>query len=122
MMSHLHELVDARLFSVHPDTLQVRAFVPYNVLIPYNGQEATVPDNMNREALRHDYDTCCTENMGAEMPMLECIPAQRSMTPFSPKTDLPAAPTWGFDSSTNLDPAKRSRPSEPDQPRNQNIN
>ncbi|KAI8659046.1 HNHc domain-containing protein [Fusarium sp. Ph1] len=37
LFSHLHELFDARLFSIHPDTLRIRVFMPYYVLLDYHG-------------------------------------------------------------------------------------
>lgn len=71
LLSHLHELFDARLFSIHPDTFQVRAFVPYDVVCEYHGRKARLPVGVDRAALRHHYEMCCIENMGAKMPLME---------------------------------------------------
>ncbi|KPM34371.1 hypothetical protein AK830_g12205 [Neonectria ditissima] len=108
LMSHLHELFDARLISIHPDTLRIRVFVPYNVLTVYNGQEACVPDNVDREVLRHHYEMCCIENMGAEMPLVESVPVRLATsgktTPLTPRSDMPATPSSGMDVPPNPDP------------------
>jgi hypothetical protein len=74
LLSHLHELFDARLFSIHPDTLRVRAFLPYDVICDYHGREAMLPVKVNRNVLRHHYDMCCIENMAANMPLIELPP------------------------------------------------
>ncbi|KAM0247354.1 hypothetical protein ACHAQJ_009889 [Trichoderma viride] len=71
LLSHLHELFDSRLFSIHPDTLQVRAFVPYDVICDYHGRTARLPSNVDRNALRYHYDMCCIENMAAAMPLID---------------------------------------------------
>ncbi|KAM0415852.1 hypothetical protein ACHAPT_013163 [Fusarium lateritium] len=78
LMSHLHQLFDARLFSIHPETLRIRAFVSYNVILPYHGQEARLPDDggVDLEALRHHYEMSSIENMAAEMPLVELIPTK----------------------------------------------
>ncbi|KAH6949459.1 hypothetical protein DER45DRAFT_620031 [Fusarium avenaceum] len=39
MLSHPHELFDARLFSIHPKTHQIRAFVPYDGITEYHGKK-----------------------------------------------------------------------------------
>ncbi|KAI0549006.1 hypothetical protein F4679DRAFT_596165 [Xylaria curta] len=59
----LHELFDARLFSIHPKTFVIRVFVPYDILTGFNGKEATLPRGIDTEALRHHYEICCIENM-----------------------------------------------------------
>lgn len=68
MGSHLHELFDARLFSIHADTLRIRAFMPYDILLDYRGRAAQVPVNVDCGALRHHYEMCCIGNMGAKVP------------------------------------------------------
>ncbi|QUC19071.1 uncharacterized protein UV8b_03312 [Ustilaginoidea virens] len=70
----LHELFDLRLFSIHPDTLRVRIFVPYDMLEEYHGRPAQLPPNVDRKALRHHYEMCCIENMAAAMPLEEHLP------------------------------------------------
>ncbi|TWU70678.1 hypothetical protein ED733_001774 [Metarhizium rileyi] len=70
----LHELFDLRLFSIHPDTLRVRIFVPFDILEEYHGRTAQLPPNVDRRALRHHYEMCCIENMAAEMPLREQMP------------------------------------------------
>ncbi|OBS16238.1 hypothetical protein FPOA_13042 [Fusarium poae] len=114
LMSHLHEAFDARLFSIHPETLRIRAFVPYDVIMDYHGTEARVPLDVDRHALRHHYDMCCIENMVAKMPPedLIAVPSasqtgtsgastslSRNDFPFTPRPDGPSSG----------DPAKRSR-------------
>ncbi|KAF4950358.1 hypothetical protein FSARC_13222 [Fusarium sarcochroum] len=124
LMSHLHEAFDSRLVSINPETRRIRAFVPYNILTPYNGQEAILPDNVDVEALRHHYDMCCVENMGAEMPMVESVPTRLATSgtasPFSARTDLPATPDLGTEAPTRHDPVKRPRSSQHDQPQSGN--
>lgn len=79
LLSHLHELFDARLFSIHPKTLRIRVFVPYDVILPYHGQTAKVPRTIDRVALRHHYEMCCIENMAAKMPFVEQVPTFESL-------------------------------------------
>ncbi|KAJ4246863.1 hypothetical protein NW762_013415 [Fusarium torreyae] len=127
LMKHLHDFFDARLFSIHPRTLRIRVFVPYNALTRFNGQKAAVPTSVDRKALRHHYEMSCIENMAAERPNLDVIsPATSRMatsgtaTPFSAKTDLPVTPSSTGDGGIGRmgDPAKRWRPSSPPPPRN----
>ncbi|KAM3504911.1 hypothetical protein MY10362_003287 [Beauveria mimosiformis] len=67
LFSHLHEMFDQRLFSIHPETLQIRVFMPYDILLAYHGVEAKVQPQVAKAALRHHYDMCCIENMAAQM-------------------------------------------------------
>lgn len=67
----LHELFDARLFSIHPTTFQVRTFVPFDILIQYHGNKAFIHPETDINALRHHYEMCCIENMAAEKPQVE---------------------------------------------------
>jgi hypothetical protein len=73
LMSHLREAFELRLVSIHPETLRIRAFVPYDAVTQYDGQKGIVPDNVYRGALRHHYDMCCIENMAALMPIIEQV-------------------------------------------------
>ncbi|KAM0417403.1 hypothetical protein ACHAPT_012638 [Fusarium lateritium] len=113
---HLHDLFDARLFSIHPDTHRIRAFVPYDVVTEFHGRKAFLPPVVDREALRHHWDMCCIENMAALAPYPDIMPLDTSGvatsgtgTPFSARTDLPITPKPGDDVSTG-DPSKKSRP------------
>ncbi|KAF5547491.1 hypothetical protein FNAPI_8520 [Fusarium napiforme] len=122
LMKHLHDFFDARLFSIHPRTLRIRVFVPYNALTRFNGQRASVPNTIDRKALRHHYEMSCIENMAAERPILDVISPTASRmtsgmaTPLTTKTDLPATPTSEDLSNGRAgDPTKRSRPNYPDQ-------
>lgn len=65
LMSHLREAFELRLASIHPETLRIRAFVPYNAIAQYDGQNGFVPDTVNRGALKHHYEVCYVENMAA---------------------------------------------------------
>lgn len=85
LLSHLHELFDARLFSIHPDTLQIRAFVPYDVICDYHGRTAALGAYVDRNALRHHYEMCCIENMAAEMPLRDQVFASET-EPATPST------------------------------------
>ncbi|KAI0433447.1 hypothetical protein F5Y09DRAFT_73915 [Xylaria sp. FL1042] len=127
LMKHLHEFFDARLFSIHPRTLRVRVFVPYDALTRFNGQRASVPPTIDRKALRHHYEMCCIENMAAERPSLDVtspgisgIATSGTGTPFDTRHDLPATPSSrSMQTETVIsrtgDPSKRSRPTPSDQ-------
>ncbi|KAI0877484.1 hypothetical protein GGS24DRAFT_487861 [Hypoxylon argillaceum] len=102
LMKHLHEFFDARLFSIHPRTLRVRAFVPYDVLTEFNGRKASIPTTVDRKALRHHYEMCCIENMAAQRPNLNvALPSISRIgtsvigSPFSARTNLSATPSSG---------------------------
>lgn len=127
LLSHLHELFDARLFSIHPDTLRVRAFVPFDVLLDYHGRIAQVSADVDRAALRHHYDMCCIENMAAKEPILEAPPIRSGgASPFAARADAPSLgsarphdvprhPREPRDSQQATgDPSKRSRPEQDD--------
>ncbi|KAI0117670.1 hypothetical protein GGR51DRAFT_573479 [Nemania sp. FL0031] len=70
----LHECFNTRLFSIHPHTLRVRVFVPYDVLTPFNGKKASVPSSTDWRALQHHYEMCCIENMAAKRPAALTVP------------------------------------------------
>ncbi|KAI1171941.1 hypothetical protein F4777DRAFT_563608 [Nemania sp. FL0916] len=65
LMRHLRHFFDARLFSIHPKTLRIRVFVPYDALLRFNGQIASVSQQVDRRALRQHYEMSCIENMAA---------------------------------------------------------
>lgn len=133
LLSHLHELFDARLFSIHPKTLRIRVFMPYDVLLGYHGAIAKVPRSVDRAALRHHYEMCCIENMAAKMAYLEPKPWPESVatsgkdTPLDIRTKLAKFPSPSVlesppqsrnpDSqagqSTSGDPSKRARDTQP---------
>lgn len=76
LASHIHQLFDARLVSIHPRTLRIRAFVPYDLITPYHGRVAaldrkSMPD---RNALEHHWDMCCIENMAAMSKIVPALP------------------------------------------------
>ncbi|KAI0855801.1 hypothetical protein F4860DRAFT_529903 [Xylaria cubensis] len=64
----LHELFDARCFSIHPETFRVRVFVPSNTLVKFHNKEAKVHAETDLRALRHHYEMCCVENMKCARP------------------------------------------------------
>ncbi|KAF5227548.1 hypothetical protein FANTH_14741 [Fusarium anthophilum] len=115
LLSHLHEAFDSRLFSIHPDTLVIRAFVPYDIFIDYHGTTARVPPDVDRNALRYHYNMCCIENMAAKMPFEDLIlPPYKSQaatsgtnTPLSLRGDFPVTPRP--DGPSSGDPTKRSQ-------------
>ncbi|KLP22620.1 uncharacterized protein LW94_12746 [Fusarium fujikuroi] len=105
-MSHIHEFFDARLFSIHPETLRIRAFVPYDAILDYHGRIANVPQDVDRAALAHHYEMFCIESMAANMPLPELTTlTSGTNSPFTARSDLPATP--GPD--TSGDPSKRTR-------------
>ncbi|KAJ6789250.1 hypothetical protein PWT90_10399 [Aphanocladium album] len=134
LMRHLHLLFDCRLFAIHPVTLRIRAFVPYQAVTRYHGQKAQVPSIVDRKALRHHYDLCCIENMAALRPMQElppsattsgrCSPAASAIMPGAGGTmpmsgltspSLPMTPpTQAMASLPSGDPSKRPRPDNSD--------
>ncbi|KAM3433127.1 hypothetical protein MY4824_006182 [Beauveria thailandica] len=128
LMKHLHDFFDARLFSINPETLRVRVFVPFDAIKMYHGRKVKVTDNVDRHALRHHYEMCCIENMAAKQPNLEITSSGASRmstsgvntgimsdigTPFSGRTDFPMTPSSGHISTQNShpmgDPCKNSR-------------
>lgn len=123
LMKHIHDFFDARLVSIHPETLLIRVFVPYEDLEPYHGRKARLSDMVHHLALRHHYDMCCIENMAARRPSADVTSptaSQRSAsgaslvstgasTPFSGRTGLPATPGSGHTSTLAGDPSKRRR-------------
>ncbi|EGY16732.1 uncharacterized protein VDAG_07896 [Verticillium dahliae VdLs.17] len=126
MMKHLHEFFDARLFSIHPDTLRVRVYVPYDDLMEFNGRTASVPASIDRKALRHHCEMCCIENMAAERPISHVASPSTSRlgtsgtgTPLRARTELPATPGSRTAPSETIggktgDPSKRPRSTYPD--------
>ncbi|KAF2967492.1 hypothetical protein GQX73_g6123 [Xylaria multiplex] len=74
----LHELFDARLFSIHPKTFVIRVFVPYDVLTGFNGKKAILSSDIDTEALRHHYEMCCIENMAAKAEPNDLITVENS--------------------------------------------
>lgn len=119
LLSHLHDLFDARLFSIHPDSHIIRAFVPYDVITEFHGKKAILPRDIDPHALQHHYDMCCIENMAAQFPFIDTssfdgsrmTSGTRSAT--STKTDLPMTPGPG-DPSLTGDPSKRWQPAHQD--------
>ncbi|KAJ4248141.1 hypothetical protein NW762_012911 [Fusarium torreyae] len=71
-------------------------------------------------ALRHYYEMCCIENMGAGMPMVEFVSTRLATSgtasAFSARTDIPATPSSCTEPSTRHHPVKRPRSSQSDQP------
>ncbi|KPM43715.1 hypothetical protein AK830_g2822 [Neonectria ditissima] len=97
LLSHLHELFDARLFSIHPDTLRIHVFAPYDIISDYHGSIARLPLSVDRRALRHYYEICYIKNMAAEIPLAEQQPASEAGTrpvvsgtisPFDPESNI----------------------------------
>lgn len=101
LFSHLHEMFDQRLFSIHPETLHIRVFMPYDIILAYHGRKAQVDRFVDRKALRHHYDMCRIENMAAQLPFIEQLPptepssASAVTTPLQLRTRLSglASPT-----------------------------
>ncbi|KAG5988784.1 hypothetical protein E4U54_004536, partial [Claviceps lovelessii] len=124
LMKHLHDFFNARLFSIHPHTLRIRVFVPYDALLKYNGKKAELPLYVDRKALRHHYEMSCIENMAARIPDLYPT-LSRASSISSPEVSstkttrtslrtpsLPRTPTKIGASNTG-DPNKRLRPTPP---------
>lgn len=124
LFSHLHELFDTRLFSIHPQTLRIRVFMPYDILLQYHGRIANIPRNTDRAALKHHYEMCCIENIAAEVPfeeagVWESVASTSSvLTPLDIRTRLPrVVDSRGEDQPSQTDaneqregdPVKRAR-------------
>ncbi|KAI0113729.1 hypothetical protein GGR51DRAFT_556879 [Nemania sp. FL0031] len=108
----LHELFDARLFSIHPTTFQVRTFVPYDKLIQYHGNKALIHPQTDIKALRHHYEMCCIENMAAEKPQSEEVSLPGTTTvPTRGKSKLGMA-TPSFPSTPGSDVGRTGDPSK----------
>ncbi|UPL04367.1 hypothetical protein LCI18_015301 [Fusarium solani-melongenae] len=101
---YLHELFNARLFSIHPDTLRVRAFVPYDLILEHHGSRAHLPPNIDRRALGHHYEMCCIENMTAVLTGPIEQPPSLPGTPFS---RMGSASSLGSGSHTPAAPGSR---------------
>ncbi|KAL7791041.1 hypothetical protein V8C37DRAFT_410628 [Trichoderma ceciliae] len=80
LLSHLHELFDSRLFSIHPERLQIGTFMTYNILCDYHRHIAKLPSNVDRNALRHHYniDRVVIHPRGYDLQQMAQIPAIRS--------------------------------------------
>lgn len=76
LASHIHQLFDARLVSIHPRTLRIRAFVPYDLITAYHGRVAALDKKSmpDRNALQHHWDMCCIENMAAMSKIVPVLP------------------------------------------------
>ncbi|GAB0136005.1 hypothetical protein EsDP_00004323 [Epichloe bromicola] len=123
LFSHFHDFFDNRLFSIHPETLQIRVFVPYDVLLEHHGSTAQLSPMVDRKALRHHYDMCCIENMAAKMLLSDVYVSEmtsRSGTsgPISPfESGCPTPTLQNITNTANSsskdipgDPQKRARP------------
>lgn len=124
LLSHLHELFDARLFSIHPDTMRIRVFVPYDVILDYHGCVAQLPlGGVDHRALRHHYEMCCIENMTAEMPLSEFVASEApsrsaasgTISPFESGSHTPIIRSMTSANNASCqgvpgDPSKRPRP------------
>ncbi|KAJ8131671.1 hypothetical protein O1611_g1954 [Lasiodiplodia mahajangana] len=125
LMKHLHTFFDARLFSIHPETLRIRVFAPYDALVRFNGQKALVPLEIDRKALRYHYEMSCIENIGAASPCLStCLyttsPSISRRPGNGPEIDSTLRPKTDFLPTPDLEdmgntgsPSKRPRPASP---------
>ncbi|KAK7735975.1 hypothetical protein SLS63_003493 [Diaporthe eres] len=92
LMSHLHKCFEARLISIHPQTHQIRAWVDYNVITPFHGRQAHLPDlDTDPDALQHHYDMCCLENMIAAWIPDAAVSSDRDELPVAPHKTAGAA-------------------------------
>lgn len=109
--STLHRCFDARLFSIHPETRKIRAFINLGLITKFHGQTATLPDDIPKKILQHHWDMCCLENTVApDVPF-----------PMNVLTDIPQLPPRAkFLRASEGDPSKQTpnpgTPSFPDAP------
>ncbi|KAJ4161692.1 uncharacterized protein LMH87_007716 [Akanthomyces muscarius] len=112
LMKHLHDLFDARLFSIHPKTLRIRVFVPYQALARYHGRKAKVAQSVDQLAWRDD-TASRTSTSGTSL-----VHTSGGSTPMSGRTTLPMTPTGNTPMAQNTlstgDPSKRPRPTDDD--------
>ncbi|KAK1749900.1 hypothetical protein QBC47DRAFT_129278 [Echria macrotheca] len=118
LTSHIHQLFDARLISIHPKTFRIRVFVPYDILTPYHGRTATLDKKNlpNRNALQHHWDMCCIENMAAMARVpIRPLASSQVVLPRAQQQVLDPSPGsggnddhGGMGSQTYGDPQKRS--------------
>ncbi|KAK1827726.1 hypothetical protein QBC39DRAFT_419140 [Podospora conica] len=111
LASHIHQLFDARLVAIHPRTLHIRAFVPYDLITPSHGRVATLDKRSmpDRSALQHHWDMCCIENMAAMFKIAPALP-EASQPVLSPGIRLPGSnipPGATFPDARGGDPKKR---------------
>ncbi|KAJ2998898.1 hypothetical protein NUW58_g179 [Xylaria curta] len=128
LMKHFHNFFDGRLFSIHPKTLRIRVFVPYDALLRFNGQTASVPQQVDRRALRQHYEMSCIENMAALKIYWRGSLSKTSVhtsgtrSVLSPSTNLPLTPDprdtqLGTFLPGASDPSKKPPPIPPNQGR-----
>ncbi|OIW23209.1 hypothetical protein CONLIGDRAFT_637695 [Coniochaeta ligniaria NRRL 30616] len=112
LFSHLHKMFDARLFAIHPDTKDIRVFMPSDVLLQYHGRRATfnLLNPPDQAALRYHWDCCVAENMLAKVQDMEIV---RSVSPLI--TRLLPAPIGDEEDGQNTrgDPQKGPRNTSP---------
>lgn len=133
LLSHLHELFDARVIAINPDTELVHIFAPYDVVDEYHGRKAYLPDSVDRRALRHHYEMCWAENMTAKMlpadtPLginVDRLAPSGSTSPLSGRTRVSASMDTSVRGTQDEnaaqpaqggsgDPSKRTRPAQYD--------
>ncbi|KAI0100811.1 hypothetical protein GGR51DRAFT_531764 [Nemania sp. FL0031] len=106
----LHELFDARLFSIHPETFCIRVFVPCDMITEFNGKTALIHEDTDRKAVQHHYDMCCIENMAAARPNLSGITTRTLRS-----AELSLLPMPGLGVSRIGGSSKTQRPGPPSQ-------
>lgn len=113
---------------IYPETLQIRIFILYDILLVYYGRKAKVQRRVDRAVLRYYYDICCIKNMAAKMPFMEKLPRTGSVVLISDINTLleirlmlagiasprilesPSEQNQGQDGQhPNSDPSKRAR-------------
>ncbi|OAA48503.1 hypothetical protein NOR_01753 [Metarhizium rileyi] len=123
LFSHFHDFFDNRLFSIHPVTLRIRVFMPYDVLLEHHGSIAQLSPMVDRRALRHHYDMCCFENIAAKMILSDISVSEMTsrsaisgpISPLQSGCQTPIMPHVTNTASRSLkdapgDPQKRARP------------
>ncbi|KAI0864198.1 hypothetical protein F4860DRAFT_529744 [Xylaria cubensis] len=116
LMKHFRHFFDARLFSIHPETLRIRVFVPYDALLRFNGQIASVPDQVDRWALQQHYEMSCIENMAAKkVYRRDLLGKANENTQSSPKTLGLRDTQQGTYLRGASDPSKKTQSTPPNQ-------
>jgi hypothetical protein len=68
MQSSIHEAPDARLLAIHSESLKIKGFASYSLVLPFHNK----PAHLKKKAYppnRMAWDMCVIENMTAKEPL-----------------------------------------------------
>lgn len=98
LLSHLHKCLEARLIAIHPTTHHIRTFAWYDILNDYHGQKAEIPPDVDPNALQHQWDMCCLENIvAAGIPNVPVVSSPPIVPPIQSPRDTSSTMPQGPD-------------------------